>query len=169
MSLLLPDRELYRGNHLDISIEVSRRWRRGLEGHSSLNPEVWCFYLFIAVEQFEAKYHADLNQPVQVSKFGSWHKPYAECLQSLDWQGGMTFYECEKRSDSPFTHIKAGCDYDHIWNDGHIYSANIIMQDAKTCVESLAHQFPNLIPMDRLWKAYRQPFTEKYEQEQANG
>jgi len=154
MSELKPTRELYRENYRGINIEVSRHWG----GPSSHFKEVWCFYLHLLVEQFPERYHADLWRPAINLEYGSVVQPYAECLQSLDWYSGMTFYSRNTAPDGPFRSIKAGCDYQHLWDEGKIWTADRVMHDARECVDSLWRQFPELRTADVLWKEYYAPF-----------
>jgi len=154
MSELKPDRELYRENYRGIDIEVSRAWG----GPSSLFKEVWCFYLNLLVEQFQERYHADLWRPIINLYDGSVVQPCAECLKSLDWHSDMTFYSRNSAPEEPFRSIKAGCDYQHMGDEGRTYTADRVMHDAKRCVDSLLNKFPGLRTADVLWKEYYAPF-----------
>ncbi len=151
---LTPDRELYHDEHRGIRIEVSRHFRKG-----GFNPGgVWCFYLHLLVEQFPEALHPNLVQAKKTSDYGSVHQPYAECLEDLDWHSGMTFYEVSHVA-GPFRTIKAGCDYDHYWDEGRDYCAEGVMADAKRCVDSLWTSFPALKTAAEIWDAYYKPFN----------
>jgi hypothetical protein len=151
-----PDRELYRSIHRGVHIEVSRHFRK--DYITEQQKGIWCFYLFLAVEMFPEFYHADLWQPYRFTDFGTPMQPYAECLESLEWHGGMTYYEKTSAHDYPFHNIKAGCDYDHIWDDNQYYDAEIVLDDAKKCVDSLFLKFPDLKTTEQLWIDHRKKF-----------
>jgi len=164
MSELKPDSEVYRGNYRGIDIEVSRSWGRPL----SHFEEVWCFYLNLLVEQFPERYHADLCRPATIHlDYGSVVQPYAECLKSLDWHGGMTLYSRNTAPEGPFRSIKAGCDYQHSWDENGAYTADGVMHDARECVDSLWLQFPELKTMDTLWWQHIAPFWDKMKAKEA--
>lgn len=166
--MLKPDRELYREEHRGIQIEVSRHWMN----YPRERSEVWCFYLHLALEGFPEEFRADLFQDVKHSDFGTPMRPYAECLIGLDWHSGMTFYEVTQNPGYPFTNIKAGCDYNHLWDEDQFYSAESVMIDAKNCVDSFLTVFPKYKTTKQLWEEYRKPFEEaqkKKEQNDARG
>lgn len=149
-----PSRTIYRDNHKGFAIEVSVH-----PGYD--RAEIFCFYIYLLKEMFPSEYHADLTQEVTATEFGTLMQPYAECLRDLDWSGGMTFYEISTSTMSPFTMIKAGCDYNHLWDIGRTYHPDGVMRDAKNCVDSLILKFPTLKTSEQLWKEYRAPFEAK--------
>jgi hypothetical protein len=154
-----PTRELYCDEHRGIKIEVSRHYPGG-----DRKPDgVWCFYLHLLVEQFPEEIRGDLLLPHKVLEFGSWIQPYPECLESLDWHSGMTFYEVN-RTPEPFRAIKAGCDYDHLWDEGRIYNSDFVMMEAKECVDSLWRQFPTLKTARECYDEYYKSFKEQLAQ-----
>lgn len=155
--MLKPDRELYREEYRGINIEVSRQWNKYDEDR---NPDgVWCFYLHLLVEQFPVELHPDLTRPKKTLDYGTTLQPYAECLEGLDWHSGMTFYEVSKFAE-PFRTIKAGCDFNHLWDEGQRYSADGVMSEARRCVDSLFVAHPHLRSTKELWEEYRKPFHE---------
>jgi len=152
---LKPTREVYHAVYQGITIEVSRRWT---EQPHPLRGDIWCFYLYLLVEQFPERYHADLCRPASQTSYGSPFQPYAECLEDLNWHGEMTFYSRDTAPEGPFRAIKAGCDYLDLWGEGPVYTASGVMRDAKRCVESLWEKFPGLHPAEALWEDHKAPF-----------
>lgn len=145
-----PNRELYHGRHRGVLIEVSRH-----EGYCGVT---WCFYLDLIVEQFPEELHADLTRMPETLPYGTIHQPYAECLRGLDWHGEMTFYEHTVKPGYPFRGIRAGCDYAHLWDKGHTYTAEEVMWDAERCVDSLFEKFPTLKTAGQLWDEFHHRF-----------
>lgn len=156
-----PTREIYRLEYKGITIEVSRHFQKNWRTEE--DQDVWCFYLQLAVEMFPPEYHEDLWQPHDMSDFGSPMQPYAQCLQDLEWHSGMTYYEKTSPHDFPFRAIKAGCDYNHLWDENQHYDADAVMRDAKNCVDSLFEQFPKLKTNKEIWEEHRMKFPKNAE------
>lgn len=155
-----PDRELWRGTHRGIPYEVSRHWRKGHSYNSE--PErkpVYCFYIFVCVEQFPEQDWPKIWLEQTFSDFGSPIYRYGngKGLSELDWHCGQTFYE-KQGINGPFRAIKVGCDYDHIWDDERHYKPAWVAQDAIKCIDSLFVLYPSLISMNDLWKKHRSKF-----------
>lgn len=163
--MLQPDRELYRKEYRGINIEVSRHW----VNHPNPRTEVWCFYLLLAVEGFPEETRPGLIRDVVFTDYGTPMRPYAECLENLDWHCGMTFYEVTKNPGYPFTSIKAGCDYSHYWDEGQAYIADGVMRDAEKCVDSFLLLFPNYKNSETLWDEFREPYEAKRREKEAVG
>lgn len=151
-----PTREIYRQEYRGVTVEVSRHFQK--DWRTEQDKDVWCFYLFLAVEMFPEEFHVDLWQPIKFTDFGTPMQPYAECLQDLDWHSGMTWYSKESNDDFPFRSIKAGCDYNHLWDENCYYDAESVMRDAKRCVDSLFQKFPTLKINKILWDEHRAKF-----------
>lgn len=147
-----PTRVLYNETYNGVLIEVSK--------HYVGDAEVWCYYLLLCAEQFDSKYRGELMPPVFCTDYGTIIQPPPELLMSLDWHSGITFYEITKSTKSPYTLIKAGCDFSHLWDEGMKYNEEDIMKEAKRCVDSLHLKFPTFKSMDELWVEYRRPFKE---------
>jgi hypothetical protein len=148
------DREIFRQTHKGISIEVSKHF--GKDYSTDKEKDVWCFYLLLAAEQFPKEFHDDLYQPFNFSDYGTPMQPYAECLKDLDWHSGMTYYERTSPSDFPFKTFKAGCDFNHLWDEHEYFDAESVMNEAKRCVDSLFLKFPTLATNEILWKEFRE-------------
>lgn len=151
--MIEPCRELYRDRHRGINVEVSRHW-------DSDRKSIWCFYLYLLMEQFPDNTHKDLMTEIQTLESGTMMQLYPDSLMDLRWHSGMTFYEIEKPRATPFHTIKAGCDYNHLWDEGLYYNAEEVMGDAKRCVDSLFTAFPTLKTPEDLWNEYRVKFKE---------
>jgi len=129
----------------------------------------WAFYLHLYAESFDESLRSDLCKPVRVSEYGTRMQPSPDCLQELDWHYGITFYSLTSNTESPFTIIKAGCDYSHLWDNGCLYESDRVIRDAERCVDSLLLQFPDFKLSQQLMDEYRKPFSDKMEAKKALG
>jgi len=86
--------------------------------------------LFINPDDFKSIW---LEQ--QTMEFGSKFYNYSETwLANIGFHGGLTFY---RRHDDAQC-VEAGCDYNHYWDEGHCYDLDIVVQDVKRTIDSLA-------------------------------
>jgi len=129
----------------------------------------WAFYLYLAVECFDESLRDDLCKPVRVLDYGTRMQLSPDCLQNLEWHHGITFYSLTSDTEVPFTIIKAGCDYSHLWDTGCLYDSDSVIRDAERCVDSLLLQFPDLKLPQQLWDEYYKPFNDKMEAKKALG
>lgn len=147
--------ESFSGTYRDIGFEI-RKWSMG-----ERYPECWAFYIWVCVEQFPEELRAQLLPQTFYTNFGS--KLEADGpdnpLNDLEWHGGMTY--CRIDSTEPFTSIKAGCDYQHLCDQGRIYDQERVHGEAQRCINSLYEQHPNLVPMKTLWEEFRKKFPKE--------
>lgn len=108
----------------------------------------WCFYLYFREPQFRPEDFERLWLPARIVDFsGRKRKYYDYCssiIADLKWHGGITFYEKVSNEDSDFRCVKAGCDYQHYWDEGYDYGENWLEFDAKEAIDSLYELIPNI-------------------------
>ena len=65
---------------------------------------------------------------------------YAEPLiNEIDWHCGCTWYSKHGMDGSPRI-IQIGCDYQHYWDEGHMYNLDTVKYDVKnTIIKFLDH------------------------------
>ena len=108
----------------------------------------WNFYLHLVEEQWPdfERFVAPREMDSSIATRGRRMWKYHDCLVAdLDWHCGITFYELD--GDAPYRHIKAGCDYEHLWDERAGYSADLLSveQDAQRCVDSLLERVTPLV------------------------
>lgn len=110
----------------------------------------WNFYLLLPEPQWKT---ADWNALIAPEDTGHrlamkgrriW-KERQSVLVDLDWPGGMTFYRVE--GIPPYTGIKAGCDYNHLWDAEAGYPATLasVEADARRLIDELLERFTPLV------------------------
>lgn len=102
----------------------------------------WCYYLIIFEDQVSPEvwdeiWLEDKPNETHYKSLGRYiHDYYASSLSSLDWHGGITYYEKNVDYNTGKRSIKVGCDYAHLWDEGNFYDENCVRYDAlKTCAE----------------------------------
>ena len=149
-------KEVWFDEYRGINFEVNK-----FEGSKALNhAQSWTFYLHIAVEQFPEEVRTKLMPYVYFTAFGTRIEvPRDNPLENLEWHGGMTWISVE--SEKVFTSLKAGCDYQHLWDEGQYYSSEEVILDAKKCIDSLYAMFPALKTGEQIWEEFRKKFPGK--------
>lgn len=120
----------------------------------------WAFYLVLPIGSFPASEINSLKEDVYYTSYGTRLSGYTyeNPLNDLEWHGGMTYYEY--KYDEPFEYIKAGCDYQHIWDDGQFYDENIIEKDVEKCIDSLFQKYKDFKTIDELCTEFRSKFPQ---------
>ncbi len=87
-------------------------------------------YLVIAAIPVESKPESFLIGNFEYSKH--------PILREIDFHGGITWYS--KEFDNKV--IRVGCDYNHYWDEGKIYYADELVDDAKIAIDSVRKLIP---------------------------
>lgn len=146
----MKKKEIWWDSYRGIRFEVNK-----FEGMEKLDS--WTFYLHLAVEQFPEEMRAKVKPFFYYTAFGTpIESPRENPLENLDWHGGLTWISEERQR--PFNGIKVGCDYQHLWDQGQIYSVDEVARDAKKCIDSLFDYIPTLLTEEKLWEIHRAKF-----------
>lgn len=136
--------KIWSGQHRGISFEVKCLLK---EAESWREKDAWTFYVYLSPdrlpeESIDWKKHLWLKP--QKDDKGRIHYNYMNGrLAGLNWHCGITYYSKEFGLDGDVKIIKAGCDYQHYWDEGHNYSESILIYDAKQCIDSFLERVPN--------------------------
>lgn len=132
--------ETWRGTHRGITYEVCRSMSSGPDAHP-----LWTFYIYLRKEAIPEEHRTrffvapDPTKPAYARY--DWGKT---ALADLDnWHHGMTFYSIEAEGEC----VKAGCDYNHYWDEGHWFGYNVDLCDfdAKALIDELHTKHPYLL------------------------
>jgi hypothetical protein len=149
--ILVPEARItWTRNHRDVSYEVVY-WGHGRQGRGREPRGNWNYYLVLPERRWAPEDFAAFVRPRNDWRLGpdtplrtSWDYlvgPIAE----LDWAGGITFYEVV--GEAPNRAVRAGCDYDHAWNDdmGYWGEHDGVDYDARRCIDSLLTAFTPIL------------------------
>ena len=105
----------------------------------------WTYYLYISPDSIPDKEKAEeLWLPPKYDDKDRMSYDYYGCwVSDLNWHGGITYYEKYSSVDAKRRTVKAGCDYQHIWDEDHHYDIDDIEADAKATVDQLIGWFPD--------------------------
>lgn len=118
------------------------------KGYDSYGHGIWCYYLLLDERMFEKSDWKKLCFKPKKTEYGlnyDYHR-----FPDVNFHGGITFYEVDEHYDhktsKTFKSVKAGCDYNHLWDHEGGYSDNYdsVLYDAQRSVFRLLKQFPNI-------------------------
>ena len=129
-------RETWNGYYNGIGYEIAY-WRLGDE-------YVWNYYIYINIEQLPEELQ---DRYWLKGKWDMVHK-YVEHdytnspIGHLDWHHGCTYYEKQHGHDGEPRIVKAGCDYNHYWDNGVCYSLDDVTNDVSHTIDSFLLRCP---------------------------
>lgn len=128
----------------DISIEINNFTIEGLPKHDIPERICWTYYLYVPLSMLPDKLKEKSWLEPEYSELAGierGHMPYMEAwFADLDWHCEITYYQQSivngmRGRDSRV--IEIGCDYQHLWDEDHIYRVEDLVHDAKQTVDSL--------------------------------
>lgn len=122
INITLDHKDTWKGEYKNITFEVSR--------HSIGDKDCWCFYLYVPIEAIPKALRKQWVLSEKDKKHSSYDY-YNSPWTALEWHGDITFYEGYKHS------VKVGCDYNHLFDQGHTYDKETLAHDAVACIDSL--------------------------------
>lgn len=164
MSEAMSKRDVWTGRHRGVAYEVSCHYRTG-ESRIVLNEwsgfevrtnepkrQCWAHYIYLHEGMIPAEkrpaFFAPLRDDAMRSTGFRFYDYYKSALADLEWHGGITFYDILHADQPGCRTIKAGCDYQHSWDDGCRYTAEVVEREASATIDSLHANHPDLLVCD---------------------
>lgn len=139
----------WNGEYRDVFFEINN--------FEVCEKQYWTFYLYLYIEQFPESIRKKIAPATYYTNFGTKLESYYDNpLNGLAWHCGMTY--CKVEGKEPFTMLKVGCDYQHLWDEGQCYDEQELERDAKKCIDSLYVQFPEIKKAKDLMEEFRSKF-----------
>lgn len=108
----------------------------------------WCHYIHLNLDQLPPSIRDDFWLPPKESGFGKRKRITYDYMDSiiynLEWHGGCTYYDKTGGFDGEPRRIKAGCDYQHYWDEGKEYDFDYVLSEAKATIDSLHALIPGI-------------------------
>ena len=125
----------------DIPIEVCNWYTEGI-------GQCWAFYLYIRLDQMPKHLRKRFWLKPEKSTISPKRKFYnysgEPLINNLDWHCGCTYYSKHGHDGNTRT-VQIGCDYQHYWDEGRNYNIEYVMDEARSCVDSLWEMIPNIL------------------------
>jgi len=127
------------GEYKGLRFEINNFTNKGIDSLGIRPSECWTYYLLINLNRVASS---------EVSK-SLWIEPskdykdrvfyrYSDVdeINNIDFHGGCTFYSKVSGFDGSDKVVKIGCDYQHLWDEGIIYSYDDVLNDVKNSINS---------------------------------
>lgn len=135
---------VYKGIHY----EISRRTLGKSGDHFMPEHSAWCYYLFLNADQVpeDLRPRFFLTPDLTAKPWAAFKWDQTAFYELETWHSGMTYYGTELH-DGRIQIVKAGCDYDHLWDQeaGWPYSIERLDSDARRTIDELREKFPGLL------------------------
>jgi hypothetical protein len=96
--------------------------------------ENWTYYIFLKAELLPADLWKQLIEAPRDDRLYHYSKTW---LANLDWHCGISFGTQLFTETGKVRAIKAGCDYQHYWDEGHYYNLGAVQHDAIRTIKSI--------------------------------
>jgi len=133
---------IYSDKYRGIAYSVSNRYVDGI-------GEYWTYYLHIGLVQLPEDVREKFWLEPKVTEYKSMPISYdyykEPLIADLDWHGGVTWYSKEAGIDGEPRVVKIGCDYQHLWDEGHSYQLTDVERDARHTIDTLHDMIPGML------------------------
>jgi hypothetical protein len=138
------------GEHMDIGYEIVNHGRRARDHDYGDEPKgTWNYYVSINEKVLDPAHFAEFwLEPAAESRLRSdgWNEPsyayYSAPFADADWHGGVTLYEKKGGIDGAPRHVRIGCDFAHLWDEGRTYDFADVERKAKRTIDALRAIYP---------------------------
>jgi hypothetical protein len=147
-----------RGEHEGLQYEISNHGRMKVDfvgGEIVHTPSggTWCYYVTVSEAQLSPELFTEfwLDATATPHKSG-WprisYDYYGTRFSSVEWHGGVTFYEKLGGIDGAQRYVKIGCDFAHSWDDWVDFDYAQVEREAIETVKQLQalYQFRRRCP-----------------------
>ena len=94
----------------------------------------WTYYVYLSPSNVSY----DAWQELLAIPKGKYSIEYSDSwLAAIEWHCGITYASFEYGPTGDVTAVKAGCDYQHYWDEGHEYTLEDIERDASRTLTSI--------------------------------
>lgn len=106
-------------------------------GFAEGEMDKWCGYVYFKRDNTQpAEYEALINMPINMP-VGKYCLDYSSTwLSQLEWHYGITYCSIERTHKQEPYAVKAGCDYQHYWDEGYEYNELDVERDLHRTIDS---------------------------------
>ncbi len=139
----MKKKTVYAGQYMGIHYEIQQRPPLIIDGFP-IDKERWTSYIFIDTLCIPEKQRDQFWLSLTGDKHANYDY-YKYDVSGLPFHNGCTFYDKEGGPDSKRQYIKVGCDYNHIWDEGHTYYAEGVEREIKEVIDAFRNMVPNYL------------------------
>lgn len=144
MELTKQEKQVWTGSHKGVSFEINN-WKTPPNIFEPTEKDCWTYYLIIHIDRIPIENNPKsywLKGEKMMSRISYSYYDH-DVMCDFDWHGGITWYSKEHGFDNSNKVIKIGCDYSHLWDEGHFYEIEDVKSDVENTIERFLHHIPN--------------------------
>jgi hypothetical protein len=132
--------KIWLGSHDGLDFEINNFHSGG--------EEYWTYYLIIKLNRIPGGGDQFwLEGVINNRGFADYNYNRSDVINNIDFHYGCTYYRKISGFDGSNKSIKIGCDYSHLWDEGHTYNIEEIKRDVIDSIES----FRKIVPRYKYW------------------
>jgi len=145
MGCELKKSEIWRGKYKGVGFEICK-WQTIDYLRNNEKKDVWSFYLFIVIKSIPTERQGQFWLEGKKSEGHDWvsYDYYGHTVGEIEFHCGCTYYEKASGFDNADKIIKVGCDYNHYWDEGHVYNLEDVHKEVEDAIDSLYELVPNM-------------------------
>lgn len=124
----------WRGEYKGVPFEINRRPK-----YQEIGNFDWTFYVYFIerkCQDFGSLWLPDRVLQLSAGDRGYVSHDYMDSkLASVEWHCGITYYEKIGHTEGHRA-VKAGCDYQHYWDEGHRYDLKYVEREVHEAIDS---------------------------------
>jgi hypothetical protein len=142
----LRQMERYSGTYKKLPFEICHNHHKGLPEHNIQDSNFWTYYIYFPSHVLNQEIFQSLSSMLKQEKYGV---NYTDSpLMNLEWHCGCTYGEAFYGEEMKIRAIKFGCDYNHYWDQGIIFSIHEVLSDVKNTIDDFYRHFPNALKVE---------------------
>lgn len=134
--------DVWHGVYKGISFEIKNFKRDGLAEYHIKDSDNWTYYIYFLKHQLNPEVFANIIANLKIEKHGNCNY-YDSPIANLEWHCGITFGELTLDENKEIRALKAGCDYQHYWDEGYTYCLDYVKHDVLKTIDSFIEIFPD--------------------------
>ncbi len=135
-------RTIYSGKHKGIAYEINYKEARTVAKTVDM-PETWASYIYIDCVNIPEDQRESFWLKPEYDRSYAHYDYMSSLLANLPWHHGITYYDKEGGPDNKRQFIKAGCDYGHLWDEGHTYDPLYVENEIKNVIDAFWQLVPD--------------------------
>jgi ribosomal protein L37AE/L43A len=138
----MKHQDVWHGSYRGISFKIAQ-WH--FDSQLQYFESNWNYYIILNKKQIPKDKLSEFFLPFEMTTLFGSKKEYKNyrymekgVFAQLNWHGGVTYYRSEDET------VKAGCDYQHAFDSGQVYTVEELEADAKATIADLLQRAPYL-------------------------
>jgi hypothetical protein len=130
----LRHKNTWSATYKKIPFEIQNYKTKGMAEYHIKEKDNWNYYVYFRKFDMPIELFNLLTAGIKEGKYSSCNY-YDSPVANLDWHGGITFGQLTRDENSELICLKAGCDYQHYWDEDFDYCLDYVLGDALKTID----------------------------------